>query len=105
MTDNKIDIIIDIIIELLQFLKQEQMLFGDNNINSETILKKIINILCNINDEIKSCPFCGRLPEPELFSHNSIKTDSWYIYCDCGKVQIKDCETLEKCLIEWNDRV
>lgn len=68
-------------------------------------LKKFINVFYSKNDEIKTCPFCNRLPEPELFCHNSIKPDSWYIYCDCGKVKIEDKESLEKVLLEWNDRV
>jgi hypothetical protein len=79
--------------------------FLNNNIYNN-ILSKALSALKKIkDDEIKHCPFCGRLPEPELFSHNSIKPDSWYIYCDCGKVSIKDCETLEDTLIEWNKRV
>ena len=69
------------------------------------LLKKIINIFYSKNNEMKSCPFCGRLPEPELFSYNSIKDDSWCIFCDCGKAQVKDCKSLKDCLIKWNERV
>lgn len=96
---------IDVMIQSLQFLKRQRMVFQKNDISNAILLKKITDVSCNKNDEIKTCPFCGRLPEPELFSHNSIKQDSWYIFCDCGKVQIQDCETLEECLIEWNERV
>ena len=40
-------------------------------------IKKVEKLISsNINNEVKCCPFCGRLPEPELFSHNSIKENS-----------------------------
>jgi hypothetical protein len=48
------------------------------------------------------CPFCQRPPVPEIVCHNSIKIDTWCIYCDCGKVSIKDCKSLEEVLSEWN---
>jgi hypothetical protein len=98
LTKNEIDAIIE-------SLEYQKMWFCSKNITNDTILKKFINISSNINDEIKHCPFCGRLPEPELFSHNSIKKDSWFIFCDCGKVSIKDCKTLEDALKEWNKRI
>jgi len=60
--------------------------------------------LQNIIMEIKPCPFCKDVPEPESFCHNSIKEDSWYIICDCGKAQVKDHTTRLQAIFEWNDQ-
>lgn len=96
LTNDEIDVMIDLI--------NHNAYFHDNP-KLFNVLSKLKDVINKENDEIKTCPFCGRLPEPELYMHNSTKPDSWYIYCDCGKVHIEDCDTMEESLLEWCKRV
>lgn len=65
----------------------------------------VYKLSCLLNIKPLPCPFCGNVPEPELFSHNSIKLDSYFIICDCGKAQVRDYENINEAIKEWNDRV
>jgi len=50
------------------------------------------------------CPFCGDLPEIKLYTHNSVKPDSWYVWCNCGMAQAEDYAIKNEAIVVWDTR-
>ena len=55
----------------------------------------------SIDEKLEPCPFCGDMPDGEVAIHNSIKPDTFLLYCCYVRIEK---QTKAEAIKAWNQR-